>query len=111
MELAAVIAFPYREIYQSGALQVAQTFGVPIVASAVGAMQDVIVDGTSGLLVPPEDPEALACAVIRLLNDRELACRLGARAAEDARTVCSWESIARVIVDACAPPGGPFLAR
>mgnify|MGYP006171954067 CR=1 FL=1 len=40
-ELATVIAFPYRDIYQSGALHVAQTFGVPIVASAVAIRVNV----------------------------------------------------------------------
>jgi len=52
--------FPIATSIRSGALQIAQTFGVPIVASAIGAMQDVIEDRRSGLLVPPEDPKALA---------------------------------------------------
>jgi glycosyltransferase involved in cell wall biosynthesis len=52
MRLALVIVFPYRDIYQSGALHVAQTFGAPTVASRVGAMQDVIEHEVSGLLVP-----------------------------------------------------------
>lgn len=99
MEMANVAVFPYRDIYQSGALHVAQTFGVPIVASAVGAMQDVIENEISGLLVPPENPDALATAIIRLLHDHLLAARLGKRAAEDARVRFSWDSIARVILD------------
>ena len=98
MELAAVIVFPYRDIYQSGALQIAQTFGVPIVASQIGAMQDVIKDGCSGLLVPPEDPRALANATVRLLNDTALARRLGAHAREEADGPYSWESISRSMV-------------
>ena len=98
MEMANVVVFPYRDIYQSGALHVAQTFGVPIVASAVGAMQDVIAHEMSGLLVPTGDSEALAGAVIRLLQDQELAARLGRRAAEDARSRFSWDSVARVIL-------------
>ncbi|HUP49728.1 MAG TPA: glycosyltransferase family 4 protein [Thermoanaerobaculia bacterium] len=98
MELAAVIVFPYRDIYQSGALHVPQTFGVPIVATAVGAMGDVIEHEVSGLIVPPEDPEALASAVTTLLRDRELAGRLGSRAAADARGPFSWTRIARQIV-------------
>ncbi|MFP5245939.1 MAG: glycosyltransferase family 4 protein [Thermoanaerobaculia bacterium] len=110
MEAASVIVFPYRDIYQSGALHVAQTFGVPIVASAIGAMQDVIENEVSGLLVPPENPDALADALIRLLQDRALASRLGARAAADARGTFSWQSIARTIVGpplaASAEPAG-----
>jgi glycosyltransferase involved in cell wall biosynthesis len=97
MELASVIVFPYRDLSQSGALHVAQTFGVPIVASAIGAMQDVIRHEVSGLLTPPEDPDALADAIIRLLEDRDLAARVGQRAAEDARGPFSWREIARTI--------------
>ena len=98
MELASVIVFPYRDIYQSGAIHVAQTFGVPTVASAVGAMQDVVEHEVSGLLVPPEDADALATAVIRLLNDRDLASRLGSRFAEDARGPFSWRANAETIL-------------
>ncbi|HEV8435623.1 MAG TPA: glycosyltransferase family 4 protein [Thermoanaerobaculia bacterium] len=98
MELADVIVFPYRDIYQSGAIHVAQTFGVPTVASAVGAMQDVVEHEVSGLLVPPENAEALAAAVIRLLIDRELASRLGERFASDARGPFSWRANAETIL-------------
>ncbi len=97
MELASAIVFPYRDIYQSGALHVPQTFGVPIVASAAGAMQDVIEHEVSGLLVEKENPEALANALIRLLTDRELATRLGFRAAADAQGRFSWRAIAKII--------------
>ena len=97
MELAGVIVFPYRDIYQSGALHIPQTFGVPIVASAVGAIQDVVQHEVSGLLTTPEDPDALADAVIRLLEDRHLASRLGQRAVEDAQGRFSWRQIAGTI--------------
>ena len=98
MELAAVAVFPYRDIYQSGAIHVAQTFGVPIVASAIGAMQDVIENEVSGLLVRPEDPHELAAAITRLLTDPDLARRLGSRAAADAAGPFSWEANARNIL-------------
>jgi glycosyltransferase involved in cell wall biosynthesis len=99
MELAQVIVFPYRDIYQSGALHVAQTFGVPTIASAIGAMQDVIENEVSGLLVPPEDVDALADAMRRLLADRTFARGLGSRFAEDARGRFAWSTIARIITD------------
>jgi glycosyltransferase involved in cell wall biosynthesis len=41
----------------------------PIVASAVGGIPEMLVDGESGRLVPPDDPAALAAAVIELLQD------------------------------------------
>ncbi|HEX7190863.1 MAG TPA: glycosyltransferase family 4 protein [Thermoanaerobaculia bacterium] len=98
MQLASVIVFPYRDIYQSGAIHIAQTFGVPTVATAVGAMKDVVEDGISGLLVPTEDVDALTSAIVRLLQDRDLALRLGAGFAEDARGPFSWGANAATIL-------------
>lgn len=50
---------------------------VPVVASAVGGIPEVVTDGVDGLLVPPGDPGALAAAATRLLTDPELRRRLG----------------------------------
>jgi glycosyltransferase involved in cell wall biosynthesis len=50
----------------------------PVVASRVGGLADAIVDGTTGLLVPPADPVALAAALARLASDAGLRARLGA---------------------------------
>jgi glycosyltransferase involved in cell wall biosynthesis len=63
-------------------------------------MQDVVENGVSGLLVPPETPAALADAVLRLLEDRELATRLGERFAADARGPYSWRANAETILAA-----------
>lgn len=99
MELASVIVFPYRDIYQSGAVHVAQTFGVPTIASAVGAFQDVIQQESSGLLVPPQDADALADALLRLLRDPALAARLGTRMREDGQGPFAWSTIAGRIME------------
>ena len=99
MEMASVAVFPYRDIYQSGALHVSQTFGAPIVATAIRAMQDVIEHEVSGLLVSPGDPVTLGEAIIRILKDDSLAAQLGRRAAEDARTRFSWQSIAAIVLE------------
>ena len=50
---------------------------VPVVASAVGGIPEVITSGVDGLLVPPRDPEALAEAILRLLRDEVLRRRIG----------------------------------
>ncbi len=99
MQLASVIVFPYREVSHAGALHIAQTYGVPTVASSVSAMQDVIDDGVSGVLVAPEDVDALSHAITRVIEDREFAQRIGAQFASDARGRFSWEAIGAAIVE------------
>jgi glycosyltransferase involved in cell wall biosynthesis len=54
--------------------------GLPVVATAVGGTPEVVVDGQSGLLVPPVDPAALAAAMLRIWSDPELSRRMGAAA-------------------------------
>lgn len=98
MELASVAAFPYRQIYQSGALQVALTFGVPVVVTRAGAMPEVVRDGVTGIVVEPEDADAFGRALLRVLAERETAERMGAAAAADARERFAWRNVAREIL-------------
>jgi glycosyltransferase involved in cell wall biosynthesis len=51
--------------------------GVPVVASRVSGIPEVVEDGVTGWLVPPEDPAALAAALARVLEDRDAAKRRG----------------------------------
>ena len=49
----------------------------PVIATRVGGIPEVVVDGETGLLVPPRDPEALAAAIVRLVKDRNLRAKMG----------------------------------
>jgi glycosyltransferase involved in cell wall biosynthesis len=49
-----------------------------VIATRVGGIPEVVVDGETGLLVPPRDPEALAAAIVRLVKDRNLRAKMGA---------------------------------
>jgi glycosyltransferase involved in cell wall biosynthesis len=55
----------------------AQSCGVPVVATRVGAVHEVVEDGVTGLLVPSDDPESLAAAVVSLLQDPAHRAELG----------------------------------
>jgi glycosyltransferase involved in cell wall biosynthesis len=59
----------------------AMAVGTPVVATDVGGVRDLVRDGDTGLLVPPEDPAALAAALVRVLQDDDLADRLRTAAA------------------------------
>ena len=64
----------------------AMSVGVPPVAFAVGGLTEVIIDGVSGLLVPPEDTGGFAASTARLVLDLDLRGRLGATAGERAKS-------------------------
>lgn len=76
------------------ALLEAMGAGRPIVASRVAGVPDVIADGSHGVLVPDRDPEALAAALIRLIDDRALAERLGNAARQRIETELTWDQTA-----------------
>ena len=80
--LASLDVFAFPSLFEGLCLAVieAQTAGVPVVATAVGGIKETVVDGETGLLVPPRDPEALAAAIRRLLGHPEEAARLAAEA-------------------------------
>jgi len=71
----------------------AMSLGVPPIAFAVGGIPEVIVDGESGLLVPPGDATAFAGAVTRLVNDYTLRARLAQGASKRAR---EFDSVAMI---------------
>jgi starch synthase len=78
----------------------------PVVASAVGGILEVVVDGETGILVPPAKPDALAAALTRLLNDPETRRRMGQAGRKRVEAQFSWASVAerteRVYADAIA---------
>ncbi len=71
----------------------------PVVASAVGGIQEVVVPGETGLLVPPADPRALAEAINKLLRDKSLARKMGKAGRQRAENYFSWSSIAKETKD------------
>lgn len=67
---ADVTVLPYRSATQSGVTHVAYALGCPVIATRVGGIAETVRDGETGLTAPPEDPEALAAAIVRFFEGR-----------------------------------------
>jgi glycosyltransferase involved in cell wall biosynthesis len=67
------VVLPYREASQSGIVPLAFSCGRPVVATRVGALTEAVQDEVDGLLVAPDDPAAMASALVRLLTEPRLA--------------------------------------
>ncbi|TAL12089.1 MAG: glycosyltransferase family 1 protein [Nitrospirae bacterium] len=82
-----LFAFPSLNEGMGRALIEAMAAGLPVVATDVGGIPDIVVDGESGALVPPKDPAALADAILALLRDpeRRRACGEAAKRRVDDR--------------------------
>ena len=87
-----VFAFPSRWPEGFGLTLIeAMAAGKPVIGTRMGAVSDIIRHEVDGLLVPPEDPVALAEAIARLLQDHALAERLGRAARTRVREQFSLE--------------------
>ena len=90
---AAVVACPSRREGFGVACAEAMAHGRPVVASAVGGLLDLVVDGETGLLVPPGDADALRAGLARVLDDAQLRRSMGAAARKRAEEKLSWERV------------------
>ncbi len=110
--LAAFDLFVYPSLHEGlgSALLDAMAFGLPIIASRVGGIPEIVEDGVNGLLVPPGQPDELARALVRLLDDPALCASMSranrARAADftAARMADAYEAIYRSLLDPRATP-------
>jgi glycosyltransferase involved in cell wall biosynthesis len=96
---ATAVVLPYTDATQSGVAAMAFAFARPVIATGVGDVPDVVIDGRTGLLVPPRDARSLADAMERLLVDRALRDALATGAARFARENLSWPRIAEWTCD------------
>ena len=87
---------PYVSATQSGVAQIAFHFGRPVITTDVGGLAEAVPDGIVGLVVPPDDPVALAGALVRFASEDGLAERL-AEGVRQHRERFSWGRLAEAV--------------
>lgn len=94
-----VVVLPYIEASQSGVLNVAVSFGKPVIVTDVGELRSTVEPNRLGLVVPPADPAALAEAIARLAERPELRAELGRSARRWAEGPNAPATVGRHAVD------------
>jgi glycosyltransferase involved in cell wall biosynthesis len=89
---ADIVVFPaiWDEPFGLPVLE-AMASGVPVVATRVGGIPETVADGETGILVPPDDPDALADAQLRLLDDETLRIQMGKAGRRRAEELFTWK--------------------
>jgi len=110
--LAAADLFVLPSLFEGLPLSVLEAMAAerPVVATAIGGTDEAVVDGVTGVLVPPRDPAALAAAIHRLRSDPALSSRLARAARARVEAEFSAEAMARGIMqvyDALVGTGAP----
>ncbi len=96
---SSIVVLPYKEATQSGIIPVAYAFGKPVIATRVGSIPEVVLDGKTGFLVPPETPDAISNAIITFLSDNTKQQAMKNEAKKMTQTLLSWEEIAKQITN------------
>ncbi len=92
---ANLFLFPSRHEGMPNAVLEAMAAGLPVVATRIAGSEELVLDGLTGRLVPPEDAEALREALRPLLVEAGLRQRMGKASLERVQAHYSWESAAR----------------
>jgi glycosyltransferase involved in cell wall biosynthesis len=99
-EMADVVVLPYISATQSAVVQLAFGFGKPVITTRVGGLHEAVTDGVNGLIVPPQDEQALAEAIVRYFRD-DMAGRLSSAIAQKKVTQqFSWKELVQSIEEA-----------
>jgi glycosyltransferase involved in cell wall biosynthesis len=95
---AAVCVLPSHREGQGVVCLEAMAYARPVVATNVGGLAELVVDGETGYLVPPRDADQLRAALLRLLADRELRRRMGDAGRERVREMSGWERVVELTI-------------
>lgn len=92
---ASVVVLPYIEASQSFIISIAYRFGKPVVATTVGGLPEMVDDGRTGFLVPPRDINALASAVVTLMQNEQMRRKFGENGMRKVNVECAPAVVGR----------------
>lgn len=95
---ANVVVLPYKDGTQSGIVPIAYSFKKPVIVTNVGSIGEVVENGITGFIVPPQDIEQIAKSVIKILQNDELRRQMGENAYLKIQKELSWEQAAKLTV-------------
>ncbi len=110
-EKASIFCLPTKQEPFGIVFLEALHYRLPIVATNIGAIPDFVKDGENGYLVEPEDPDALANRLIRLLNNPDLCKSMGQRGFELAQSFYNWEKVTQRMADTIRENLTPYQAK
>lgn len=96
---ADLFVLPSRRESFGLVLAEAMACGLPVVSTTVGAIPEVVEDGVTGLLVPPDDPRALADAINTLLSDPQRRKAMGIAGGERVEKYFTWDKVADRVLE------------
>jgi glycosyltransferase involved in cell wall biosynthesis len=101
-----LVVLPYLSATQSAVVQIAYGFSKPVVVTSVGGLPDVVEDGSTGYVVPPNDPAAVARAIVRFF-ETGVSAEMERNIAASAERF-SWERCKQALADLVegSRPGG-----
>jgi glycosyltransferase involved in cell wall biosynthesis len=87
---ANAVVLPYRSATQSGIVQIAYNFDAPVIATPVGGLPEIVIDGTSGLITKDSEPASIAQKVLEFF-DRDLEAKFTQGVIEEKKKY-SWDT-------------------
>ena len=99
-KIAEFIIYPYTNATQSGSLNFALSATKPIIATNVGGFKEILKDQVNGLIIPPKDPHKLGNAILKLIENQELAKKIAENGYEYFQNNNSWNIIIEKMLNA-----------
>ena len=94
-----IVVLPYLAASQSGNIPMLSKMGIPVIATRVGGLSEMVKEGSNGFLVPPKDEKAIAEAIGKFLSDPSLLDKMKSTSINYAKDAFSWKRIAMKTIE------------